>query len=472
MREGADAEVAPVPTLLQRLRDRDHTRAGIVGSLVVLALPSALTGVFGGGLFQMAELHFLGLLGPEAVAAAGATNQILRQFFFLLTFGVTVATQMWIARHVGEGSVEEAEHAAGQSFLLGAVLALAAALAGAFFTEPLVAFVAGDPAVAELGVVYARITLLTLSVFVASQIFSSVLAGAGDSTTPMIVTLITTPVGIGAQWALTFGWHGIPALGIGGIAWGAAAGGVVSIGMFAWTLLTGRCRVHLRGRHFVPDAALLRRLLSFSWQPAMHFVARSLIIMVFMWLSGRLGGDVQAAYTIGMRIEMMAVMLAFPVANACATLVGQNLGAGDVSRAWQSIRIASGVILGLLIPGAAALFVFRFDVVALFTDEPAVLEMAAEYLFYASVQMAFYGPYFVAFRSLQAAGDMNGPMIISVSVAVLIGAPLGLWLSSYTDLGATGMWIANLVYGSLNAILMVAWLLTGRWTRGTRAPAT
>ena len=242
MREGADSKGGL--SLLERLRDRDHRRAGLLGSLLVLALPSALSGLLGGGLFQLLELRFLGLLGPEAVAAAGATNQILRQVFFLLTFGVSIASQTWIARYVGEGDVAEAEHAAGQSFLLGAVLALAAGVAGSFFAQPLISLVTGDPAVAAVGVGYLRITLLTLSVFIAGQIFASVLTGAGDATTPLIVTLITTPVGIGAQWVLTFGHFGFPALGIGGIAWGAAAGGLVGTGISVWTLLTGRCRVH------------------------------------------------------------------------------------------------------------------------------------------------------------------------------------------------------------------------------------
>ena len=452
-------------SLLQRLRDRDHMRAGLLGSLLVLALPSALSGLLGGGLFQLVELRFLGLLGPESVAAAGATNQILRQVFFLLTFGVSIASQTWIARYVGQGDVAEAEHAAGQSFLLGAALALAAAVAGSLFAEPLVSLVTGDPAVAAVGVGYLRITLLTLSVFIAGQIFGSVLTGAGDATTPLLVTLITTPVGIGAQWVLAFGHFGAPALGIDGIAWGAAVGGLVGLGVSAWTLLTGRCRVHLRARHFVPDGAALARVLSFAWQPALHFVARSLIVMVFMWLSGRLGGEVQAAYTIGLRLEMIAIMLAFPVANACATLVGQNLGAGDVSRAWRAVRVASGLILGVLAPSAVLVFVFRFDLVGLFTQDPVVAQIAAEYLLYASFQMAFYGLYFIAFRTLQAAGDMNTPMIISVAAAVFVGAPLGFWLSSYTDLGATGMWIANLAYGSVNAVAMLAWLLTGRWAR-------
>ena len=60
---------------------------------------------------------------------------------------------------------------------------------------------------------------------------------------------------------------------------------------------------------------------------------------------------------------------------------------------------------------------------------------------------------------------MRAPMIISVGSALLIGAPLGFFLAVRADYGATGMWIANLVYASVNASVTIAWLLTGRWTR-------
>ena len=60
---------------------------------------------------------------------------------------------------------------------------------------------------------------------------------------------------------------------------------------------------------------------------------------------------------------------------------------------------------------------------------------------------------------------MLSPMLISVSTAVLVGAPLGWVLATRTDLGATGMWIANLVYALVNASAMIGWLLTGRWAR-------
>ncbi len=452
-------------SLIAFFRDRDHTSGNLLVSVLVLALPSILTMTFSFGLFQMIELSFLGRLGEHALAAAGSSDQVLRQGLMLLVIGMTVASQMMISRLVGAGQDERAEHVAGQSFVLGAGLSIVAALTGGLFPEALVRLIATDPDVIALATVYVRIVFLSFFVMIASQIFSSVLNGAGDTTTPMITSFIVTPVAIFWQWALTFGRAGLPAIGIAGIPVGAAIGGACGAAFSLYMLFSGRCRVHLRARHIVPDPPVLGRLLAMAWQPALHMVARSLMVMFFMIMAGRLGGKVQAAYTIGLRIEMLAIMLAFPIANSCATLVGQNLGARNLERAWGAIWASSAVELAALWPLALAVFVFRHPIVGLFVHDPEVAAMAAEYLVYSSSILAFYGLYFVAFRTLQASGDMNSPMIISVSTAVYVGAPLGYWLATRTDLGATGMWIANLVYALLNAGLMIGWLLTGRWTR-------
>ena len=336
-------------SLLSELRDRDHTRAGLLGSVLVLALPSMITGIFGHGLFQIVELRFLGELGPDAVAAAGASNQILRQVLFLPTFGMSIAVQMWIALRIGAGLVEDAERAAGQAFVIGAALALVAAIAG-LFAGPLVGLVSQDAAVVALGTAYIRITFFTLSAVIATQLFTSVLMGAGESTTPLLITIASTPLSIGAQWVLTFGGFGIPPLGIAGIAWGAAVGGLFGTAASLWVLFTGRCRVHVRGVHLLPNRRVLAEILSFGWQPTAHFFARSLIIMAFMWLAGRLGGPVQAAFTIGLRLEILVAMVAFPIASACATLVGQNLGAGDTRRAWRAIAVSMASVTGVTAP--------------------------------------------------------------------------------------------------------------------------
>jgi putative MATE family efflux protein len=465
--EAVAAVDAPLvrPSLLAFFRDRDHTRGHLLVSVLVLALPSILTMTFSFGLFQVLELKFLGRLGEHALAAAGSSDQVLRQGLMLLVMGMTVASQMMIARLVGSGQVERAEHVAGQTFVLGAALAAIAALTGGLFPEPLVRLIAKDPEVIALATVYVRIVFLSFFVMISGQIFSTVLNGAGDTTTPMITSFIVTPVSMLAQWSLTFGHLGLPELGIAGIPLGAAIGGACGAGVSLTMLFRGHCRVHLRARHLVPDFPLLRTMLGMAWQPALHMVARSLMVMFFMVMAGRLGGKVQAAYTIGLRLEMLAIMLAFPIANACATLVGQNLGAGNLARAWRAIWASSAVELAALWPLALLVFLFRHPLVAQFASDPEVAALASEYLVYSSSILAFYGLYFVAVGTLQAAGDMNSPMNISVSTAALVGAPLGWWLATQSDLGATGMWIANLVYALLNAGLMIAWLLRGNWAR-------
>lgn len=453
------------PTLISFLRDRDHTQGNLLVSVLVLAMPSILTMTFSFGVFQMVELSFLGRLGEHALAAAGSSDQVLRQGLMLLVMGMTVASQMMISRLVGAGQLDRAEHVAGQSFVLGAGLALLAALTGGLFPETLVRWIATDPEVVALASVYVRIVFLTFFVMIASQIFSTVLNGAGDTTTPMITSFIVTPVAIFWQWALTFGHAGFSAIGIAGIPIGAAIGGACGASVSLYMLFAGHCRVHLRARHIVPDFPILGRILVTGLMPAAHMLARSLMVMFFMVMAGRLGGKVQAAYTVGLRLEMLAIMLAFPIANACATLVGQNLGAKNVRRAWGAIWASSAVELAALWPLALSIFLFRHALVGLFISDLEVAAMAEEYLVYSSGVLAFYGLYFVAFRTLQASGDMLSPMVISVSTAVFVGAPLGWYLATRTDLGATGMWIANMVYAGLNASVMIAWLLSGRWAR-------
>jgi len=449
----AEAETAlERRTLLAFFRDRDHTRGSLLASVLVLSLPSILTTTFSFGIFQMVELKFLGSLGEHALAAAGSSDQVLRQGLMLFVMGMTIASQMMISRLVGSGLVDRAEHVAGQSFLLGAGLAVIAAVVGTFLSESLVRLIARDPEVIAFATIYVRIVFLTFFVMIASQIFSTVLNGAGDTTTPMITSFIVTPIAIFAQWALTFGHAGFPPLGIAGIPLGAAIGGAFGAAISLYMLFSGRCRVHLRARHLLPDFPMLGRILGMGLMPAAQMLARSVMLMSFMIMAGRLGGKVQAAYTMGLRIDMVA-------------LVGQNLGAKNLGRAWSAIWASSAVELAALWPLALAVYFFRHTLVAQFVDDPEVAALAAEYLSYSSIVLTFNGLYFVAFRTLQASGDMLSPMVISVASAAFVGAPLGWWLSTRTDLGATGMWIANLVYALLNAGLMVGWLLTGRWTR-------
>jgi putative MATE family efflux protein len=464
-----DATPAKRGSWIARLRDRDHTRGNLLTSVLALSLPAIATSIVSAGSMQLGEMWIIGQLGTDALAAVNSASQTFRQLTMLFLMGLQTAAQMFVARLVGASQREQAEHVAGQALLLGFGFWIAAGLACWVGVEALARLMSPNPNVVALIVVFAEIVFALLIGQITLQLGASVLAGAGDATTPMLANLVSAPVMLGAQWALAFGELGMPRLGVAGVALGAGVGALVGAGMTGWALVRGDGRVRLHRAHLRPDRALLRRLVASSWQPSLHMLARTGILVFFTILAGRLGPEVVAAYGIGVRVEMVAIMIAFPIANACATLVGQNLGAGRPERVWPAIRLGFGVVCAALWPMALALVLWREPFVAWFTDDPAVARLASEYLAYAAALLVFYGFYFIAFRSLQAAGDMLSPMLISVSLAFGVGIPLAVVLSTRLDYGATGMWIANLVYGALNAGAMMGWLVRGKWLRRARA---
>jgi putative MATE family efflux protein len=312
---------------------------------------------------------------------------------------------------------------------------------------------------------YLRLVFLLNFGVVGTQLFAAILGGAGDTTTPLLVQVMQTAVAIVAEWVLIFGHFGAPALGVRGVALGVATGQVCSIALGLWVLFQGVSRVHLRLRHVVPDLGVMSEIVRIAWPPALQMIGGVATNFAFIRLAGGFGEHVQAAFAIGLRVGMIVPMLCFPLAGATATLVGQALGAGRVRRAWSAIGVGLVVHGSIMVTFAAILVVFRHELMALLTDDPDVIRIGGEYLIYAGGSFLFFAFYFVILRSLQGAGDFLVPMFISLSNTFAITIPLGYGLSQWTDLGATGIWIAGFVGSAISTTGTGLWLATGRWTR-------
>jgi putative MATE family efflux protein len=449
-------------------RHRDHARGRLLPSLLVLALPLLASSLVAGVGFQLVELAFLARLGEAPMAAVIIVNQSLRQTLFLVVMGASFGSQALIARSVGEGRLEAAEHVAGQLVLLGVLFWLLVAAAGLAIPEQLFALAGPDPAFAPYGVPYLRLSFLLCFGMLGSQFFGAILGGAGDTATPLFVLLVQTAVSVLLEWMLIFGRLGAPALGVEGVALGLACGQGVGLAIALVVLFRGRARVHLRRRHLVPDPRMLRRILSLSWPPALQMGGSVVMVFAFLRLAGSYGDTVQAAYAIGLRLGMIAPAVSFPLATACATLVAQSLGAGDVPRAWRSIGIGLAVHGTLMLGFALAVAVWREPILALVSSDPEVRRVGSEYLLYAAGGFAMWAFFFVFLRALQGAGDVLVPMVISLANVFCVSIPLAHGLSRGLSLGPTGIWIAHLVGTVVVTLASGAWLATGRWARRGR----
>jgi len=329
---GAAETISEPPGLLDRLRNRDHTRGNLLKSLMVLAVPLLGSSLFAGVVFQLVDLKLVSGLGPDAITAVVVTNQSLRQIFFMMIMGGSFGTQALIARAVGMGKGEAADHIAGQVMLLGASLAALAALLGLLFPGEMLGALKVSERVLEIGTPYVRLVFLFQFGFVFVFLTNAVLNGAGDTATPFIITLVQAFLALLAEWALIYGRLGLPALGVRGVALGLACGQAVSIALLMRVVSSGSSRIHLRGRHMRPDPAVLKQILAMSWPPALQMIGGFLVTVLFIRVMGGFGDEAQAAYSIGLRLSMVGPMLGLPLASACATLTRAAINSSSSAR--------------------------------------------------------------------------------------------------------------------------------------------
>lgn len=434
----------------------------------MLALPTMVGSLAGGVVFQLADLAFLSRLGEAPMAAVLIVNQSLRQVLFMLAMGVGFGAQALVARAAGAGQPGAADHVAGQALLLAAGAALVVAALGTGLPEWLFSLPGPDPSFAADGVAYLRLVFLLAFGIFATQLFQGLLSGAGDTTTPLGVTLVQLGVALFAEWVLIFGQLGAPALGVRGAALGTAIGHAAGLVLAGQVLVRGGSRVRLRREHLLPDGAVLRRIAALSWPPALQLVGALLVNFAFLRLAGRFGAEVQTALAVGLRLSMIAPAVCFPIAGACATLVGQALGAGDPARAWRCVRVGLWVHAPIMWSFAAGVFAFRGTIMASFSDDPEVIRIGSEYLLFTSGSFVLWAFYFVFLRSLQGAGDVLVPMIVSLVTSCGIAIPGAYLLALDAGWGPRGIWVASLLSSAVSTGATGAWLATGRWTR--RAP--
>jgi putative MATE family efflux protein len=317
-------------------------------------------------LLRVADFLMVSLaLGAEAVAGLELGFQ-----YYFIPFGLSLAlssgTISVVSRFKGADDHAEADFAVKQSLWLALLLSVPITAFTWIYARPLIALLTNDPQTIGYGALYLKIVMLSVSFRFWSMIAARALAGSGDTRTPMYVRLLTLPTNVALNAVLIFGLLGAPKLGVAGAAWGSAAANTLAAVIFLGLLLSGRYSVRLRlgGKQW--DTAVAGEIVRVGLPLAGTRLSRTFGRFPFLFILGVLGTEVLAAYAIGRRVMLLALMPAWGYATAASTLVGQHVGAGDEDEAadygWQTLRIA----LATQVLIAAAVVAFAEPIAAAF----------------------------------------------------------------------------------------------------------
>ncbi len=461
--EGGHATPTAWSTLREAIRgsQADLTAVPIRRAVVLLAVPMVLE-MSMESLLTVVDLFFVSKLGEGAVATVGLTESMLA-IVYSVAMGLSAGATAVISRRTGEKDPEGAATAAVQVILLAVVGAALLGAIGAALSPHLLALMGATPEVVTSGSGYTAtmlggsVTILLL--FVVNAIFRS----AGDAAIAMRSLWLANILNMVLAPCFIFGLGAFPRLGVTGAAVATTLSRGIGVLYQLVALARRRGRLSVGRRHLVLRLPVMLELLRISSTATMQVLVETASWLGLVRILSTYGSAALAGYTIAMRVAIFALLPPFGLANAAATLVGQNLGALKPERARRSVQTIARYNVAFLGTVSLVFVVAPHSLVTLFTADAAVTAYASECLRIVALGFVLFAYGMVVVQAFNGAGDTKTPMLLNIACFWCLKIPLAWTLAKVVGLGPRGVFLAISVAYSVQAMVGGALFRRGKW---------
>lgn len=434
-------------------------------TMVRLAGPAILENLLVTAVF-FADALLIGWLRDDvALAAVGLGGTIMFVVNGLFQ-AMAVGAIAMVARSCGQRDFDQAEQVAAQALLLGFLFSALLMALLIPLADPILDLLGAEEAVIREGGRYIRIVMSTSLLGLPMMVANGIMRGAGDTSTPMWVTLVMNVWNVGAAVLLIFGMGPFPQMRLAGAGWAAASaralGGILALA----ALFTGRAVLRVGPSALWQwDGVLVWRIIRL----ALPNLGESLIsragYLAFISIVTRLGTVSLAAHQIAIRVESLSFMPGWGLSVAAATLAGQALGADDEDMAELSIRRTLLWAIALM-GGIGILFaLFGRKIVTVFGSTPEVLDLAGLAVCIAAAEQPFLGAQMVLAGGLRGAGDTLTPMLVTLFGVAFIRVAVVYLFAVAFDWGLAGVWWGTAVDWAGRSVLIWLFFRWGRWKK-------
>jgi putative MATE family efflux protein len=443
-------------------RPRDYTQGAVGRAIICLAIPMVIE-MLGQALFGLADAIFVARLGTTQVAVVTLTEAML-MIVFAVAIGFSMGTTAMVARRVGEGKPEAASRVALQVIFIGIAIAAVVAAIGVSGSSYLLRLMGGSPELVEQGSVFFKIAFGGNVTIVLLFLINAIFRGSGDASHAMRALWLANGINIVLDPLLIFGLGPIPAIGLEGAAIATTIGRGIGVLYQLRILTSGGSKVRIDTASLGIDFALIGRLARISAIGVLQFFVSTASFLFLARIMARFGDAALAGHTIAIRLITFALLPVWGVGNAAATLVGQNLGAGNPERAERSVWVTGFVnmcILGTV--GLVFIFGAEYVVGALFAVTDEVVALAASCLRIMSYSYLFWAYGMTTVMAFNGAGDTTTPTWINLLVYWVLQLPLAWTLGVRLGYGPQGVFSAVAICQVVLAIVGVLAFRRGTW---------
>lgn len=441
--------------------DVDYTTGPIGRALGLLAIPMMLE-MSMESVFAVVDIAFVSRLGTDAIAAVGITEALVT-VLYAVAVGLGMGVTAMVSRRIGAKQTDAAASVTGQAIWIGAVLSIVIGAAGVMYAEEMLVMMGASDSVVATGTGFTSVLLGGSASILYLFLLNAAFRGAGDAAVALRSLWLANGLNIILDPCLIFGLGPFPEMGVTGAAVATTIGRGTGVLYQLWYLFDGRGRLEFQFRHLRVIPSLISRVLRISVGGVGQFLVATSSWIVIMRIVALYGSSAIAAYTIALRMLEFVWLPAWGLGNAAATLVGQNLGAGQALRAERSAWLAARY--NAIFMSVAGVFIITLApwITELFTNEPEVLSYGTTCLRILGLGFPMYAIGMIITQALNGAGDTVTPTVINLICFWMLQIPLSYWLATTVELGPNGVFLAMVISETLLTVLSVIIFRRGNW---------
>ena len=405
----------------------------------------------------LVDSFFLGNLGGVDNPQAGTIALAALGIAFPLTFignsaniGLGAGTMSAISRALGEGDVARARRHSGAAVIFALVVMTVLVTIMILSVPFVVRFM--DP-IAEVRVEalkYLAISLPGLVIVSVNSMCNNTLRAHGEAMLPSSIMILGAVLNMLIDPFLIFGIGPFPRLEVAGAALATVIGNAIAMIYGLYLVRFVRKAIDFKGisiRTFRQASATIASV----GVPAM---GTNMIVPVGTFFAvtavTRMTDETGvAAFTLATRLELLSVGLLYALSACIGSVTGQNGGAGLTTRVREAFTVSYKICLIWSTGMAVILAIIARPMLSLFSNDPALIDMAVPYFYIVPITIFAYGFVFVSSAGFNALGRPGYGLVYTIIRSLVLYAPLtaiGVWQGGL--FGAfIGIAVANLISG-------------------------
>ncbi len=386
------------------------TEGPILKQLLLFFFPIVF-GTFFQQLYNTIDAVVVGrYVGSDALAAVGGSSGLIANLIVGFFVGLTAGASVIVSQFFGSGDRKKVNLSIHTIYAFSIIGSLVISFVGYFAAPSLLELMSTPTDIFDDSLVYLRVYLLGILFVFIYNTGSSLLRALGDSKRPLIYLMVCCFVNIALDLLFVIGFQ----MGVLGVAVATLIAQAISSVLVTIALLRSPDLCDFSLKEIRIDWYTLKQQLYIGFPGGVQSSMYSISNMILQTAVNVIGTNAVAAWAAVGKLDAIYWMIGGSLGTAITTFVGQNYGAGHMDRVKKSVKIGLGMYFAFAIVCVTTLMTFQYPLFSIFTENPAVLEIAC-------TTFSIMAPFYILFSfieiyscALRGMGDVIIPMIMTM----------------------------------------------------------